>query len=309
MVIVDEKIRTLGNMPVTQFTLWADEAPADLQITGDDIGRPDATIAIGSTLETPDGTFKMGETGEFLKMAGGGSSVTGMDWGDVFVRNWDTDLVIDITEKSKTPAYITGNLLFTGTATRSGSLTSITFKCNSNQSCYIAEDCFKYNKNLSQIKFDRVGMIYDNAFLGCEVTGDVVFGLVVVIQSGAFESFACSKIKFGKISTVHGGAFKSATFSQFDAESINYLFGGLEFENCVNLTSFIIRSGTTSLNKATAFTGTPIESGTGYIYVPADLVDTYKAATNWSTYASQIRALENYTVDGTVTGELDPTKI
>lgn len=51
------------------------------------------------------------------------------------------------------------------------------------------------------------------------------------------------------------------------------------------------------------------EGGTGYIYVPSALVDNYKAATNWSTYASQFRALEDYTVDGTTTGELDPNLI
>jgi hypothetical protein len=39
------------------------------------------------------------------------------------------------------------------------------------------------------------------------------------------------------------------------------------------------------------------------------LVDEYKAATNWSTYAGRIRALEDYTVDGTITGELDESKI
>ena len=53
----------------------------------------------------------------------------------------------------------------------------------------------------------------------------------------------------------------------------------------------------------------PIASGAGYIYVPAALVDSYKVATNWSTYAAQFRALEDYTVDGTTMGELDPNKI
>ena len=46
-----------------------------------------------------------------------------------------------------------------------------------------------------------------------------------------------------------------------------------------------------------------------YIYVPADLVDSYKTASNWSTFATQFRALEDYTVDGTITGELDPNKM
>ena len=39
------------------------------------------------------------------------------------------------------------------------------------------------------------------------------------------------------------------------------------------------------------FKNTKIESGTGYIYVPDDLVDSYKAATNWDTYADQIKPI------------------
>ena len=58
-----------------------------------------------------------------------------------------------------------------------------------------------------------------------------------------------------------------------------------------------------------------IHLGTGYIYVPKallsddDATKDYRRATNWSTYADQFRALEDYTVDGTITGELDPSKI
>lgn len=47
----------------------------------------------------------------------------------------------------------------------------------------------------------------------------------------------------------------------------------------------------------------------GYFYVPSALLEDYKVATNWSTYATQFRALEDYTVDGTVTGKLDESKI
>lgn len=45
------------------------------------------------------------------------------------------------------------------------------------------------------------------------------------------------------------------------------------------------------LSSDDAFIGTPISKGTGYIYVPDDLVDSYKTATNWSTFASQFRPL------------------
>ena len=43
-----------------------------------------------------------------------------------------------------------------------------------------------------------------------------------------------------------------------------------------------------------AFAFSKIEKGGGYIYVPSALVDAYKVETNWSTYASQIRAIEDY---------------
>ena len=41
---------------------------------------------------------------------------------------------------------------------------------------------------------------------------------------------------------------------------------------------------------SSVFTGTPIASGTGKIYVPASLVTAFQGATNWSTYAAQIEA-------------------
>lgn len=67
------------------------------------------------------------------------------------------------------------------------------------------------------------------------------------------------------------------------------------FESCGLLSTLILRSETVcSLATIYAFLRTPIQSGTGYIYVPRVLVDTYKAATNWSSYANQIRAIEDY---------------
>lgn len=86
--------------------------------------------------------------------------------------------------------------------------------------------------------------------------------------------------------------------------------GSYCFTKCNSLMALILRSQTIcTLGITNAFGDTPIHSGTGYIYVPAALVDSYKAATNWSTYASAFRALEDYTVDGTTTGALDESKI
>ena len=71
------------------------------------------------------------------------------------------------------------------------------------------------------------------------------------------------------------------------------------FGKCSSLETLILRGESMcALAHTGALLSTPIASGTGYIYVPSALVDTYKAATNWRTYANQFRALEDYTVDG-----------
>ncbi len=61
------------------------------------------------------------------------------------------------------------------------------------------------------------------------------------------------------------------------------------------LEALILRNETVCiLANANAFQSCPIASGTGYIYVPAALIEDYKVATNWSTYAAQFRAIEDY---------------
>lgn len=64
------------------------------------------------------------------------------------------------------------------------------------------------------------------------------------------------------------------------------------FLNCSNIIALVLdgQSVCTLTNK-NSMIGTPIESGTGYIYVPDNLVDQYKVATNWSIYANRIKGL------------------
>ena len=57
------------------------------------------------------------------------------------------------------------------------------------------------------------------------------------------------------------------------------------FASCSKLAHLILRSTTmATLSSTAAFTGTKIASGNGAIYVPSELVDTYKANANWSNY-------------------------
>lgn len=68
------------------------------------------------------------------------------------------------------------------------------------------------------------------------------------------------------------------------------------FSGCSSLVTLIIRktSRIVSLGNANALKNTPIASGTGYIYVPSALINTYKSDSKWSSFSSQFRAIEDY---------------
>lgn len=76
-------------------------------------------------------------------------------------------------------------------------------------------------------------------------------------------------------------------------------FGSYALADCANLEALIMRKGLTETNKMpklvfNSLMSTKIENGTGYIYVPSEYVEDFKSATNWSIYADQIRAIEDY---------------
>lgn len=96
-----------------------------------------------------------------------------------------------------------------------------------------------------------------------------------------------------------------------DLHKISNFYGNYTFNQCVKLKTILLRrtNSICALSGGDSFAGTPIESGTGYVYVPRSMIEEYKIATNWVTFASQFRVLEDYTVDGTVDGELDWDKV
>ena len=79
------------------------------------------------------------------------------------------------------------------------------------------------------------------------------------------------------------------------------------FMSCPMLETVVLRSEEACFIGASCFLGTPLTSGACYIYVPRALLATYETQAYASAYL--FRALEDYTVDGTIHGELDESKI
>lgn len=136
--------------------------------------------------------------------------------------------------------------------------------------------------------------------------------VITLVGDYAFRDCnALTSVCVPSVTKVGGYAFSmSEALRTVDLTSV-ITIAGYAFQVCSALTALILRntSALPSLLNKDAISYTAIASGAGYIYVPRNLVDSYKQSTNWSTYAAQFRALEDYTVDGTITGELDPTKI
>jgi hypothetical protein len=71
------------------------------------------------------------------------------------------------------------------------------------------------------------------------------------------------------------------------------LIGQNAFYGCTKLSKLVMPNITKvpSLQSMNALTNVPIRTGTGYVYVPDDLVESFKTATNWSTIADKIKGV------------------
>ena len=138
-------------------------------------------------------------------------------------------------------------------------------------------------------------------------------GKIAEIKAGggnidALIDRSITEISSSYAKTIGSSAFQSCSELTTVDFPVATSIGNYAFYSCSSLKSLLLRGNKVCTLAKNVFVSTPISSGTGYIYVPSSLIEQYKVATNWSTYAARFRALEDYTVDGTITGELDPAK-
>jgi hypothetical protein len=200
--------------------------------------------------------------------------------------------------------------------------------------------------NLVDIKLNtsKVKSVNNKAFNGCSSFNptDDLFKNVTQLYSYAFQNCTSLKrIRFDHLEdTVNTYIFRGCTsleeviapklsriYNYFFLEctSLSFLdlpklssFGTSALANS-GLTNLVLRATTLAsdwesrdpvgLSNVNVFANTPLSRGEGYIYVPELVYEKYKVKTNWTVFADQFRVLEEYTVDGTTTGEFDKSKI
>lgn len=175
----------------------------------------------------------------------------------------------------------------------------------------IGEYAFYTCGSLDSVDFQKATKVGTRAFYGSKKLVSANFPSATSVGNSAFES--CTKladVQMPMCGSVGNSALSGTAVRVLDFNELT-LIDAYAFAACQSLTALIVRSSKSrpTLSNTNAFYNTPIASGTGYIYVPAAMIDTYKTASNWSAFSAQFRALEDYTVDGTVTGALDESKI
>ena len=156
------------------------------------------------------------------------------------------------------------------------------------------------DSKVTAVKFPYTTIVGSSAFSGCSSLVSANFPLATYVKNNAFDG--CSKLVSVYLPLVEvfgGSVFKDdKSLETVDLPALNTMWE-LAFNNCISLKTVILRLNRVSqLKAADAFNNTPIANGTGYIYVPDDLVEQYKAATNWSVHASQIKPISE--LEGTI---------
>ena len=133
----------------------------------------------------------------------------------------------------------------------------------------LGDSCFSYCKSLTSVTIgNSVTSLGDWCFSNCtSLTGITIPNSVTSLDTSCFSN--CDSLS-------------AITIPDYVTS-----LGTSCFSSCDSLKSVICKPTTPPTLGGDAFVGAPISA----IYVPAESVDAYKSATNWSKYAAKIQAI------------------
>ena len=183
---------------------------------------------------------------------------------------------------------------------------------------WLGETAFSGCKSLREINLPNLTKAYGSGFEGCTSLEEVTLpSLQNFDRYGLFRN--CTNLKKAYFPSLQGqgsssdSIFMNCTNLRLVELNIIKNIRLNNFNNCQNLIAIILRrTEVVTLNNISAFDQTKYASdgeGNAYIYVPRDLIASYQIATNWTTlyeaHSDVFRPLQDYTIDGTITGKLD----
>ena len=179
---------------------------------------------------------------------------------------------------------------------------------------YVFRNC----PSLKIADYPNITRLGNHVFLDCTSLTTANFPNVSSNNTGVFENCSSlTSVNLPLLAYPSKSLFSGcSSLSNIDLPNSRSLQSSV-FNKCTVLKTVILRhTSLVTLSNTNAFTGTPFASGGtgGTLLVPRSLTASYQTATNWSSIFSgnannRVLALEDYTIDGTITGEIDWDKL
>lgn len=164
----------------------------------------------------------------------------------------------------------------------------------------IGSYAFEGDKKLALTKIPpKLKSISDHTFKGCTdlQVNEIHSGITSIGSSSFYECKGFTKMRvLGNNVEIKNDAFRYTSLIEFECVGTITSIGNIAFCNNSDLIKFVINNITPPTFGTKVFNNTAIADGTGYIYVPDESIEAYQTATNWSTWASQIKGLSELEV-------------
>lgn len=152
------------------------------------------------------------------------------------------------------------------------------------------EDCYK----LKTVNASFENLTGSNVFTNCHSLNSIDLSNVKELTSASLSKIGMGTIILPKCKSFSYIITEGTRPSTVDIYN-NVALSTYAFRSSYSLVHLIFRNNNIcNLTNTSAFNNTPIANGLGWIYVPSGLVESYKTASNWSTYANQIVSLDEY---------------
>ena len=216
---------------------------------------------------------------------------------DKLLTSNDIKLFIDSAiQRKNTICYSFNNTTITKISSKIFATTNLTnidlLECTS-----IGNGAFEGCTNLTTVNLPKCTSIGSCAFCGCTNLTTIDLPECTVIDSsphhtvGTINCLNLTTINLPKCISIKDNVFSNCT----NLTTVNLpkctSIGEYAFSGCNNLQIIILGADQIVDISSFTFIYASINNGTGYIYVPDNLVDSYKTATNWSSYANQIKPI------------------
>ncbi len=147
--------------------------------------------------------------------------------------------------------------------------------------------------SLTKLDLPNVTSIGNSAMQNCISLTSLDLPNVTSIGNSAMRNcISLTSLDLLNVTSIGNSAIRNCiSLTSLDLPNVTSIGNGAML-SCTSLAKLKIGANqVVTLSNTNALQGTQIAAGKGYIYVPDNLVESYKTATNWSVYASQIKPM------------------